>query len=99
MNIVDKLSGRTCGEISCDECNAQREAAAARIRELECENARLREALLASADFLRDLRGEWKWKDGAGVRNSRDFGELCKCIKTVDSLLPNNSGQTDAPKS
>jgi hypothetical protein len=54
-------------------------------------------ALGSSVEFLRDLRGEWRWKDGAGERNSRDFLELEKCIETVSSLLPNASGDPSRP--
>lgn len=45
MGIKMDLIESTCGELSCDECNSQRIAAARALAELERENIRLREAL------------------------------------------------------
>lgn len=47
MSIKTDLIESTCGELSCDECNSQRIAAARALAELERENIRLREALEA----------------------------------------------------
>lgn len=56
--LVKNLSEYSCGELSCDDCNGHRSAAAMRIVELEREIARLQMELDAScnAEELRQYR-------------------------------------------
>lgn len=43
MNMSKTLRAHTCGEISCDQCNDEREAAAIQLEKLQAENAMLRD--------------------------------------------------------
>lgn len=75
----------------------------ANANEIQRENAQLREALLWTTEFARELQGEWKWKDGAGGKNSLDYRGLCDAIALAEPLLPNAGsephGQPEKPKS
>lgn len=52
QDITTRLLNRTCGNISCDQCNDDREAAAEEIILLRRENERLKTALRDTAEAL-----------------------------------------------
>ena len=49
------------------------------------EIARLQEQRDSAVEYLYDLLAEWKWKQGAGERNDKQYCELSNFIAAIDA--------------
>ena len=74
--ITEKLKSKSCGEISCDQCNDERLDAANKIEYLLIQNLRLQLDLDAScnAEELRQVRAE----------NAKLLGLLSEVFRCVE---------------